>query len=84
MSEENRSSDGLEQSLDSGIHTGPAAKGVYDAASNIGTAAAPPLLGPEPARLPELEPPQEQQPAALPVLFWGRLPGCWQDYWQSR
>ena len=40
MSEENRTSDGLEQSLDSGIHTGPAAKGVYDAASNIGTAAA--------------------------------------------
>lgn len=40
MSEENRTSDGLEQSLDSGINTGLAAKGVYDAASNIGTAAA--------------------------------------------
>lgn len=40
MSEENRSSDGLEQSLDSGINAGLAAKGVYDAASNIGTAAA--------------------------------------------
>lgn len=40
MSEENRISDGLEQSLDSSINTGLAAKGVYDAASNIGTAAA--------------------------------------------
>lgn len=40
MSEKSRTSDGLEQVLDSGIDAGLAAKGVYDAASNIGASAA--------------------------------------------
>lgn len=40
MSEENRASDGLEQSLDKGADAALAAKGAYDAAQNIGAAAA--------------------------------------------
>ena len=40
MSEENKTSDGLEQSLDNGVNAALAAKGAYDAAQNIGAAAA--------------------------------------------